>query len=385
MVHRVAVDRLLQVSGVFGSTYTQDEPRKLVKTKRFGSVAIGTSCTFAATHAGDLFGWGTGLVNFADDAQVFNEPVPLLPGANVKKVSAGPKHAAFVNTKGEVYSWGKGGDWMRGGGQLGHGDKASHKSPKKIEFFDSYGAKIIDVGCGHQHTLFLTDDGEVLSCGSGEYGRLGLGSTSDESLPTPIDIIDDDVVQIAVGYDHSLLLTSKGQIFSWGRNAQGQLGHADSYVDMTSMENYPRRIENEGLHGDDGISTNKDKEHEDVTFVHIAAGHNRSAAVSKDGHLFIWGSRISHRPKIIDKTYFDNLAVKKVVIGGDSGKSVIAAITEDDSLWTLGDASSKMLGRPGLSGKHVIPERVPVFVGKRVIDVYSGFDQHIFAKVVADE
>ena len=36
-----------------------------------------------------------------------------------------------------------------------------------------YGVKIADASCGKNHTLIVTEDGEVLSCGVGEYGRLG--------------------------------------------------------------------------------------------------------------------------------------------------------------------------------------------------------------------
>ena len=34
--------------------------------------------------------------------------------------------------------------------------------------------KIRDASCGKNHTLMVTEDGEVLSCGVGEYGRLGM-------------------------------------------------------------------------------------------------------------------------------------------------------------------------------------------------------------------
>lgn len=366
--------------------YVQEEPRKLVKSKRFANVAIGNSCTFAATHNGDLLGWGKGLVDFKAGKAQLNEPVPLIVDGSIKSMSAGPDHAAVVNSQGEVFTWGKNGGWFRGGGQLGHGDRTNLTSPKKVDFLVEYGAKIISVGCGQRHTVFLTNDGEVLSCGDGEYGRIGTGNTSDAVVPEPLDSLSsEDIVQIAVGYDHNLALTAKGTVYSWGRNHQGQLGHADSYVDIYSMEEFPRRIENEGLHGDDGISTKTGKDFdENVLFSQIAAGNGRSAAVTKDGHLFIWGARISHRPKLIERNQLGGLSVKKVVIGGDSSRSVVAIITEDDGLWTLGDASSKMLGRPDLKGKHVIPERVPLFKGKRVADVYAGFGSHIFAKVIVD-
>lgn len=239
-----------------------------------------------------------------------------------------------------------------------------------------YGANITQVSCGEQHTVFLTHDGEVLACGVGEYGRVGTGISSDAVVPTPIDSLNnEDIVQIAAGFDHSLALSAKGEIFGWGRNNNGQLGHSDSFIDIYSMEDLPRMIDNESILGEDNL------DNKPVVFKQIAAGNARSAAITTDGRLYVWGARLSHRPKLVGRDLFDNLAVKKVVVGGDASHSVVAAITEDDELWTLGDAASKMLGRPGLKGKHVLPVRVPGLKGKRVLDIYAGYGKHIFAKV----
>lgn len=347
---------------------------------------MGQTSTFAVTSdTRSLLGWGTGLINFAGETDTKHKEPTLLPfQKRVDFVSVGTKHAALIDSAGLVYTWGHGGDWLRGGGQLGHGDKASHHEPKLVEFLKDYGAKIVSVGCGSNHTVFLTDDGEVLACGQGEYGRTGTGSTDDAYTPVPLDsLAAEDIEQIAVGADHNLALTASGQIYSWGRNQQGQLGHADSYIDIYSMEDFPRKIESDSLHGEDGISVTG-KDGEVVHFSQIAAGNGRSAAVTRDGHLFVWGHRFSHRPKLIEKKQFDNLSVAKVVIGGDSSRSVVAAITEDGGLWTFGDSGSKMLGRAGLKGKHVVPERVPAFQGRKVLDVFAGFGQHIFAKVLVE-
>lgn len=250
-----------------------------------------------------------------------------------------------------------------------------------IEFFQTYGARIATVSCGNQHTVFLTDDGEVLCCGVGEYGLIGNGDTSDAKVPISLDSFEDKIItQVVAGQDHTLALTSNGTVYSWGRNNHGQLGHSDSYMDIYSLENIPRRIEVES-------SVDHESNDDKTKFQQIAASNGRSAAVSKGGHLYIWGHRWSHRPKLLDRSLFDGLAVKKVACGGDSARSVVAVITEDDSLWTLGDASSGMLGRSGLRtiGKHVIPERVPAMKGKKVLDLYAGLGQHIFAKVQMDE
>ena len=50
-------------------------------------------------------------------------------------------------------------------------------------------------------------------------------------MPSPVEaLLDEDVVRVAAGYDHSLVLTAKGNVFTWGRNNLGQLGHYDSYI-----------------------------------------------------------------------------------------------------------------------------------------------------------
>lgn len=237
---------------------------------------------------------------------------------------------------------------------------------------------------GEHHTVILTDDGEVLSCGVGEYGRQGTGSTSDALVPTTVEALEDDeIVQVAAGFDHTLVLNSKGAIYSWGRNQSGQLGHSDSYIDIYSMEDFPRLIDAESINNgenaealaaDGEIPTNA------PIFSQVACGSGRSAAVTTDGHLYIWGARVSHQPKLIAKSLFNGHRVVKVACGGELGKSAFAVITEDDSLWMIGDASSKLLGSAGLSGRYPVPRLVPSLVNK-VVDVSCGFGQHMAAFV----
>lgn len=272
---------------------------------------------------------------------------------------------------------------MMGGGQLGHGESTSQETPRLIEAFREYGARAKQVSCGGKHTLILTDDGEVLSFGVGEYGRLGTGSNDDAAVPTPLEVLaNEDIVQVATGLDHSLALSATGNIYTWGRNNFGQLGLSDSFIDIYSMEDFPRLIEQDSIvDPEDEVPTNA----EPVLFTQISAGNGRSAAITTDGQLYVWGSRISHMPKLFDRNVglFDGMKCKKVSCGGDSGKAVVSVITEDDSLYTFGDASSKMLGIAGKRGKEPIPAKVQSLSadGRQVVDICNGFGMHSFAFV----
>jgi alpha-tubulin suppressor-like RCC1 family protein len=180
------------------------------------------------------------------------------------------------------------------------------------------------------------------------------------------------VQHIAAGQNHSLALAASGRLYSWGRNDTGALGHHDSYIDIYSMEEFPRLVEFGALQAGDKVAA-------------IAAGRGTSAALTSSGRLFMWGKAFGHQPTLVEGAAFEGLKVRKVALGGDGGRSVTAVITEDGGLWTFGDSSSKMLGLPKASGKQPTPQRVPAFIGPFVLDVFCGSGQHIAALVELNE
>lgn len=86
--------------------------------------------------------------------------------------------------------------------------------------FPKYTRPIQLVACGSSHILALTEELELFSWGCGNYGALGLGTRDDVHLPTKIIILKKEQVQpiigIACGGCHSLCITKKKKIYSWG-------------------------------------------------------------------------------------------------------------------------------------------------------------------------
>jgi len=152
-------------------------------------------------------------------------------GIVIRKIACGYSHFVILSDTGALYSFGNGSR-----GQLGCEDRVvlcDVTYPERILFFDDLPSVVTDVVCGGWHTLALTSDGDVYSWGWNENGGLGHAKNTEGTVvatPFPIDIgsAQDPVISIAAGSRHSLLLLKSGKIFSFGYNKYGQLGLGDN-------------------------------------------------------------------------------------------------------------------------------------------------------------
>ncbi|CAN0259353.1 unnamed protein product, partial [Ectocarpus fasciculatus] len=118
-------------------------------------------------------------------------------------------------------------------------------SPTEITTLSVVGAKVAKVSAGGSHTAFLTTDGEVWTCGRGEYGLCGNGGTEDQLTPAPLEAFEEHIiVDVQAGHAFALALTSEGEVLGWGRNDQGQLGLGGGLtMDVYAAEVLPRTID----------------------------------------------------------------------------------------------------------------------------------------------
>jgi RCC1 and BTB domain-containing protein len=131
------------------------------------------------------------------------------------------KRSLVLTKSGELYGFGYNNDR-----QIGCGNTRDQFTPIKINGFNN--ENIVSIACGGCHSLVLTDIGQVYGWGSNYYGQLGLGNLIIEDRPKRIDLNSDQVIKsISCGWNHSLLLTTDGDIYGFGLNSFGQIGNGN--------------------------------------------------------------------------------------------------------------------------------------------------------------
>lgn len=216
-------------------------------------------------------------------------------------------------------------------------------TPSKHEFFEDKNP--IFAYCGPRHSAVVTENGDLYTFGSGNWGVLGHGDEKSVLFLEPkiVDYFKKNFIKIkkvALGDFHSLALSEEGDLYSWGfggdkgflglfRRDPGALGHGNwqhnftpkkiAYFaekniklrDISCGTSHSIAIDRNGVlysfgrgsFGLLGTGSNKDqlvpiqnefltmirKENEENEIIKIDCADEYSGALTKGGDLYVWG------------------------------------------------------------------------------------------------
>lgn len=112
-------------------------------------------------------------------------------------------------------------------GELGFSgaEHTAHRGPVSVQ---SVEGGVVGIGAGNEHSVVLTESGEVLAVGFNDNGQCGQGTTGHVPSFTPVEGLSGVRVSSVVannGCEHTLVVTKGGELYSFGYNLRGQLGH----------------------------------------------------------------------------------------------------------------------------------------------------------------
>ncbi len=190
--------------------------KKIPIDVKFARIACTAHSSMAIDNSGKLYTWGCeddGVLGHSLGEDIWF-PTKIKVLDKVHSIYTGPKTCACLDYHGKMYVWG-----------LFIGEKIV--TPKLWEpFSGNEEINIRQIALGQSHFGILTDDLNVYTWGSNEFGQLGLG-IENQLVKTPTlvtGLCKMGICYLSFGDHHSLAINMQGLLYSWGRNNRSQLG-----------------------------------------------------------------------------------------------------------------------------------------------------------------
>ena len=226
----------IREKGFLGHTELKIFPPKLIPSlQNIKSISCCHFNTMCLDFEGNVFTFGhngSGELGFDKDILFLHFPqrIPNLP--KIIQISCGASHCMFLSENNELYCFGCNFD-----GQLGFVNRENHYLPQKIDSLQD----IEFVECGEEYTICKqTNNNNIFVWGNNDFGQLGTGNTDTQFTPFHCSNWPDNIIDIKCGRCHTLILTSNQDVYSCGNNYDGQLGRSS----FLNSFNIPHKIIN---------------------------------------------------------------------------------------------------------------------------------------------
>ncbi|KAF8396243.1 hypothetical protein HHK36_017858 [Tetracentron sinense] len=332
------------------------------------NIACGGRHAALVTKQGEIFSWGEesgGRLGHGIDSDVLHPKlIKSLGNTNIELVACGEYHTCAVTLSGDLYTWG---DGTYNFGLLGHGNQVSHWVPKKVNG-PLEGIHVSSISCGPWHTAVVTSAGQLFTFGDGTFGVLGHGDRRSVSIPREVESLKGlRTVRAACGVWHSAAVVevmvgnssssncSSGKLFTWGDGDKGRLGHGDKEAKLVPTC-VAALVE--------------------PNFCQVACGHSLTVALTTSGQVYTMGSPVYGQlgnPQANGKlpTCVEGKLLKNFVEEIACGAYHVAVLTSRIEVYTWGKGANGRLGHGDTDDKN-FPSLVEALKDKQVKSIICG-------------
>ncbi|GMH49374.1 hypothetical protein TL16_g07190 [Triparma laevis f. inornata] len=204
-------------------------------TNLYSAGACGLSWNRSNSLSPNLFGWRKVMMS---------EPIAFMAAGYYHNLAVG------ANT-GNVFSWGCG-TFLEGSEDgckpaLGQGLKALDVGglPKQVSLFEACKGRPVSLAAGAYHSVIMTDKNKVFTFGNAQLGQLGRSNigVAKDSSGLPVDPIPKEVdglfmetpVEIGAGFYNTYITTRSGKLYCTGENQNRQCGREKPFNVRTML------------------------------------------------------------------------------------------------------------------------------------------------------
>lgn len=204
-------------------------PVKLASAPRMISLTAGAEHTCGVGEDGRAWCWGHGKEGRLGDGDLgdHERATPAqIPGlSNVVQVAAGSNFTCARLASGDVWCWGNGANGRLGEGGGEEDEGANRALPVHVQDLSDATA----VAAGEAHACAARSAGGVVCWGADDKGQIGNGPASDDAFqPRVTDWPPNPgaAVELVAGGKTSCARVADGRVFCWGNNGKGEAGRA---------------------------------------------------------------------------------------------------------------------------------------------------------------
>lgn len=304
---------------------------------------------------------------FLDIDTLTSQPFPLQTlvdeGFRATRIAAGDSISAAISQEGELRVWGS---FRSVDGLLGFSSGQKHQfTPVPIMELPSKpddAEKYVSVVAGNNHLVVLTTHGNIFTWGAGEQGQLGRKVLERRkihgTMPEKIVLHSRTRKAVAVGAGNytSFAVDEQGDVWAWGLNNMGQTGTGFTSAASDSEVGLPKKVvglSKAELDGDHVVQIAGGEHH---TLFLTASGKVYACGRSNGGQLGLPDDHPAFQDR--DENHQDLVEVPTLVPFPDDDDPVVhisagihnnMAITKDGALYTWGTGPQSELGVVGES------------------------------------
>jgi alpha-tubulin suppressor-like RCC1 family protein len=239
----------------------------------------------------------------------------------------------LAKQSGTLYTW----------GYNAAGQTASTYGPNRMKPYSPFVTNVTAIGVGTHFGFALIANGLLLAWGSANrgviaaasYGNLGVApaatTTSYYDTPQVVSIAPATVKKVVCGLSHTALLTTAGDMYTFGYNTDGELGYGPTGSNVFTLTKVTGYIKNRIV-------------------VDIAAGDLHTMALSSFGEVFVFGSNTVGQ--LGDETLqtkatpvlVQGAIANKTMVAVEAGGSSSFALCSDGTVYAWGDNTNGKLG-----------------------------------------
>lgn len=319
--------------GQLAKAIAQSSEPVLANITQVQNVAVGVGHTCVMKQDGSAACWGRNTTGQLGDntLDLTSDPVAVADLPVIYTIYAAEQYSCAQSVSNKLICW----------GYIPREGSFTITSSMSLGLSDIADVDVLVAGDGHYCALKQNDD--VICWGSNDYGQLGSGKRSCDSLNNAADarsvkpnVAMSDAKALAAGGRHSCAVNNSGAVYCWGYNNAGQLGDGTltDRLQAVAVNNISQAIA-------------------------VSAGDRHSCAVLNDGAVQCWGSnaqgQLGNNSTLISEIPVDVLGlptIQSVSLGTDHS----CALSTDGKIYCWGSNAQGQLGVAG--GNQLVPVQV---------------------------